>query len=236
MTTIFAPAAPSWRLLPASDRAAARICGLVLALAVVYGLTTLIYTVTRVAHSPFALTIAVTLPSSLLAAGLIIAILRTPLEPRHEDELPSIRWVKALSLPIWALAVAIIVTALTGYLALTRFLAQQLIVTGSILAVVYLLLLWVDGFGQGLGDESTVLGRWLKQAAGIEERRREQLTVPISLFRFAPCLLSWCNGVTRGPTSSIGTGSCSLDSTLAIPKYRLLPWLLRSSYSFSDTL
>jgi len=182
MTTIFAPAAPLWRLLPASDLAAARICSLVLALAVVYGLTTLIYTVTRVAHSPFALTIAVTLPSSLLAAGLIIAILRTPLEPRHEDELPSLRWVKALSLPIWALAVAIIVTALTGYLALTRFLAQQLIVTGSILAVVYLLLLWVDGFAQGLGDESTLVGRWLKQAEGIDERRREQLTVPISLF------------------------------------------------------
>jgi potassium-dependent mechanosensitive channel len=182
MTTIFAPAAPPWRLLPASDRAAARICSLVLALAVVYGLTTLIYTITRVAHAPFALTIAVTLPSSLLAAGLIIAILRTRLEPRHEDELPSLRWVKALSLPIWVLAVAIIVTALTGYLALTRFLAQQLIVTGSILAVVYLLLLWVDGFAQGLGDESTVLGRWLRQAAGIDERRREQLTVPISLI------------------------------------------------------
>ena len=181
MTTIFAPATPLWRLLPASDRAAARISWLVLALAVVYGLTTLIYTVTRVAHSPFALTIAVTLPASLLVAGLIIAILRTRLEARHEDELPSLRWVKVLSLPIWALAVAIVVTALTGYLALTRFLAQQLIVTGSILAVVYLLLLWVDGFAQGLGDESSVLGRWLKGAAAIDERRREQLTVPISL-------------------------------------------------------
>jgi potassium-dependent mechanosensitive channel len=191
MTTIFAPAAPLWRLLPASDRAAARICTLVLALAVVYGLTTLIYTITRIAHAPFALTIAVTLPASLLVAGLIIAILRTELESSHEDELPSLRWVKALSLPIWALAVAIVATALTGYLALTRFLAQQLIVTGSILAVVYLLLLWVDGFAQGLGDESTVLGRWLKQAAGIDERRRERLTVPISLLlKFAVLVCS----------------------------------------------
>jgi potassium-dependent mechanosensitive channel len=180
-----------WRLLPASDRAAARICTLVLALAVVYGLTTLIYTITRIAHAPFALTIAVTLPASLLVAGLIIAILRTELEASHEDELPSLRWVKALSLPIWALAVAIVATALTGYLALTRFLAQQLIVTGSILAVVYLLLLWVDGFAQGLGDESTVFGRWLKQAAGIDERRRERLTVPISLLlKFAVLVCS----------------------------------------------
>jgi potassium-dependent mechanosensitive channel len=182
MTTVFAPAAPTWRLIPTSDRAAARICRLVLALAVVYGLTTLIYTITRVAHAPFALTIAVTLPSSVLAAGLTIAILRTPLDAMHEGEPPPLRWIKALSLPIWVLAVAIVVTSLTGYLALSRFLAQQLIVTGSILAVVYLLLLWVDGFVQGLGDESTPIGRRLKQAAGIDERRREQLTVPISLF------------------------------------------------------
>jgi potassium-dependent mechanosensitive channel len=182
MTTIFAPAAPLWRLIPTSDRAAARICRLVLALALVYGLTTLIYTVTRVAHAPFGLTIAVTLPSSLLVAGLIIAILRTPLDARSEGELPSLRWVKALSLPIWVLALAIVVTSLTGYLALSRFLAQQLIVTGSILAVVYLLLLWVDGFAQGLGDDSTMIGRRLKQAAGIDERRLEQFTVPINLF------------------------------------------------------
>jgi len=182
MTTVFAPAAPTWRLIPTSDRAAARICRLVLALAIVYGLTTLIYTVTRVAHSPFALTIAVTLPSSVLAAGLTIAILRTPLDAMHEGEQPPLRWIKLLSLPIWVLAVAIVVTSLTGYLALSRFLAQQLIVTGSILAVVYLLLLWVDGFVQGLGDESTTIGHRLNQAAGIDERRREQLTVPISLF------------------------------------------------------
>jgi len=182
MTTVFAPTAPRWRLVPTSDRAAVRVCGLVLALAVVYGLTTLIYTMTRVVQAPFALTIAITLPSSLLAAGLVIAILRTPLDARHEEALPSLRWIKALSVPIWALAVAIVVTALTGYLALSRFLAQQLVVTGSILAVVYLLLLWVDGFTQSASDDSALLGRWLEQTAGLEQRRREQLAVPIGLF------------------------------------------------------
>src|SRR5262249_6458606 len=40
VTTVFAPRSPQWRLMPASDRAAARICGLVLTLAIVYGVTT----------------------------------------------------------------------------------------------------------------------------------------------------------------------------------------------------
>jgi small-conductance mechanosensitive channel len=49
--------------------------------------------------------------------------------------------------------ITILVCAIAGYLPLARFLSQQLIVTGSILAFVYLLLLWVDGFAQGLSDD-----------------------------------------------------------------------------------
>jgi potassium efflux system protein len=67
-TTVFAPWSSQWRLMPASDRAAARICGLVLTLAIVYGVTTLIYVVTRLAQAPFALTVAVAFPSSLILA------------------------------------------------------------------------------------------------------------------------------------------------------------------------
>jgi potassium-dependent mechanosensitive channel len=191
VTTVFAPRSSHWRLMPASDRAAARICGLVLTLAIVYGVTTLIYVVTRLAHAPFALTVAVAFPSSLLLAGIVVAILLTPLDGHHSDKMPSLRWLKALRIPIWITLGAIVACALGGYLALSRFLAQQLIVTGSILAFVYLLLLWVDGFMQGLGDDSAATGRWLKERAGLEQRRREQLVLPIGLsLKFAVLLLS----------------------------------------------
>jgi potassium-dependent mechanosensitive channel len=186
---VFAPWSPHWRLMPASDRAAARICGLVLTLAIVYGVTTLIYVVTRLAHAPFALTVAVAFPTSLLLSGLVVAILLTPLDGRHSDKMPSLRWLTALRIPIWITVVGIVVCALGGYLALSRFLAQQLIVTGSILAFVYLLLLWVDGFMQGLGDDSVATGRWLKERVGLEQRRREQLVLPIGLSLKAAVLL-----------------------------------------------
>lgn len=182
VATVFAPAAPQWRLVPASDRAAWRICALVLLLAVVYGLTTLTYVATRVVQAPFALTVAVAFPSCLLLAGIVVAILLTPLDGQHQEGVTSPRWLKALRLPVWAAIVAIIVSALAGYLALSRFVAQQLIVTGSILALVYLLLLWVDGFAQGLSDDSAVTGRWLRERAALEKQRREQLALPIGLF------------------------------------------------------
>jgi potassium-dependent mechanosensitive channel len=191
VTTVFAPRSSQWRLIPASDRAAARICGLVLTLAIIYGVTTLIYVITRLVQAPFALTVAVAFPSSLLLAGIVVAILLTPLDGQHQDRMPSLRWLTALRIPIWVTVAAIVMCALGGYLALSRFLAQQLIVTGSILAFVYLLLLWVDGFMQGLGDDSAATGRWLKERAGLEQRRREQLVLPIGLFlKFAVLVLS----------------------------------------------
>jgi potassium-dependent mechanosensitive channel len=191
ITTVFAPNAPLWRLIPASDRAATRICGLVLALAVVYGVTTWMYVVTRLVQAPFALTVAVALPSSLLLAVLVVAITLTPLEAKDPEGPPSLGWLKTLRAPIWAASVAIVVCAFAGYLALSRFLAQQLVVTGSILALVYLLLLWVDGFAQGLSDNSAAIGRWLKRKVGLEQHRREQLALPISLLmKFAVLVLS----------------------------------------------
>ena len=62
---------------------------------------------------------------------------------------------------------------------------------GSILALVYLLLLWVDGFSQGLSDDSTIVGRWLMESAGLERARREQLALPSGLLlKFAVLILS----------------------------------------------
>jgi potassium-dependent mechanosensitive channel len=188
-SAVFAPRAPQWRLVPISDAAAARICGLVTLLALVYSLTTLLYAITRLVQAPFALTIAVALPSSLLLAGLVVALLRTPIA-RAKDTAPS-KLVKPVRIAAWAIVTAIIVSALAGYLPLARFLAQQLVVTGSILAVVYLLLLWVDGFAQGLSDDGTVVGAWLGRTAGLEPARREQLALPISLsLKFALLILA----------------------------------------------
>jgi potassium-dependent mechanosensitive channel len=179
VTTAFAPYAPQWRLIDVPDARAASICGLVLLLAFVYSLTSLLYGITRLVQSPFALTIAVALPSSLLLAGIVVALLRTTGEG-GTDAAPSARLFRAIRAVVWTIVAAIVVCTLTGYLPLARFLAQQLIVTGSILALVYLLLLWVDGFVQGLGDEGTTIGRWLKRSARLEWR--EQLALPLGLI------------------------------------------------------
>ena len=180
VTTTLAPRSPAWRVSPVSDAAGARLCGLFILLAFVYGLTTLRYLTTRLVQAPCALTIAVALPSSLLLAGLVVAILRTPLG--SENPAAPMRMFRAVRAVVWSIVAAIAACALAGYLPLARFLAQQLVVTGSILALVYLLLLWVDGFAQSVTDDNAIGGRWLKQRGHLEHSRREQLALPISLL------------------------------------------------------
>jgi small-conductance mechanosensitive channel len=186
---VFSPTAPHWRLVPTSDAAAARLRSLSTVLAVVYSLTTFLYVATRLIQAPFALTIAIALPSSLLIAGLIIALLCTPLGATSSATPP--RLFKLVQTIVWAIVGAIIVSAVAGYLPLARFLAQQLVVTGSILALIYLLLLWVDGFAQGLSDDGTIVGGWLNRGVGLERTRREHLALPISLLlKFAVLVFS----------------------------------------------
>jgi potassium-dependent mechanosensitive channel len=188
VTTAFAPRAPQWRLIAVSDARASRICGLVLSLAFVYSLTSLLYGVTRLVQAPFALTIAVALPSSLLLSAIVVALLRTT-RAGGSDAAPTARLFQVIRTIIWIIVAATVVGSLTGYLPLARFLGQQLIVTGSILALVYLLLLWVDGFTQGLGDEGTTLGHWLARSARPEWR--EQLALPLGLIlKFAVLVLA----------------------------------------------
>jgi potassium-dependent mechanosensitive channel len=181
MTTVLAPGAPRWRLLPMSDWAASRISGLVLALVLLYGVTTFLYSAARNVQAPFALTLALALPSNLIVAGLVAAILKTPLKNGRVDGMPTLEWLGFLRAPMWLIIAGIVVTALSGYLALSRFIAQQLIVTGSVLALIYLLLLWVDGFAQSMSEETTRVGSHLNNLS-LDRDRRERLSVPVSLL------------------------------------------------------
>lgn len=181
VTTAFAPRAPQWRLIAVSDAGAARICGLVMALALIYSVTTLFYLITRLVQAPFALTIAVALPSNLLLAGLVVGLLRTPVGDKN-TAVGALRFLRATRALAGIIVAAIVTCALTGYLPLARFLAQQLIVTGSVLGLVYLLLLWVDGFSQSMSDDGAGVGRWLKARGNLERARREQLALPVSLL------------------------------------------------------
>lgn len=190
VTTALAPRSPHWRLLPMSNAAAERIRWLVVALASVYGLTLLLASIRYVANAPFTLSVAQSCVSSVVVAFLVIAILRTSRNAPSVAGAPEFAWISKLRTPLWTIAVAILATALAGYIGLARFIAAQLIVTGTILAVLYLLLIWVDAFALSLCDEEAKPGQWLKEQAGFDQRRREQCALPVTLLLKSAALLS----------------------------------------------
>ena len=189
VTTALAPRSPHWRLLPMSNEAAERIRWLVVALASVYSLTLLLATIRYVANAPFTLSVAQNCVSAVMVAGLVIAILRTSRDAPTVAGASEFAWISRLRRPLWAIAMLILASALTGYIGLARFIAAQLIVTGTTLSVMYLLLIWVDAFGLSLGDEKAKPGRWLKEQASLDQRRREQLALPVTLLLKSAVLL-----------------------------------------------
>jgi len=116
VTTAFAPGSARWRLIPASDHAAGRLCGLIILLAVVYGLSSLAYVATVQVQAPFALTMVIAFSSSLLTCAIVVAILLTPLGGESQDGLPQLRRPKSLRAPIWSAMAAIVVSTLVGYI------------------------------------------------------------------------------------------------------------------------
>jgi small-conductance mechanosensitive channel len=191
VNVVLSPSDHRWRLIPVSNWAAIRVSGLVLALALVYGLMTFLYADTRLMQAPFSLTLAVALPANLIVALLVIAILQTPTHEEHLEGMPSVNWLRALRIPVWIVVAGIILTAISGYLALSRFMSQQLVVTGGILSIVYLLLLWTDGLSQAVSDETSGIGSWLKNTAALDQERRGRVAVPISLLlKFAILICS----------------------------------------------
>ncbi len=182
IATALAPQRSRWRLLPIDDRAARRIRWLVVALAAVYSFTLFIDTVRYVSNAPFTLTVAQSFVSSIVIAALVIAILLTPRKPLVVEDAPELDWIGKLRWPLWGFALLILLSALAGYIGLARFISAQLIVTGTIVAVFYLLMIWVDAVGESMGNEQAQLGKWLKERAGLDQRRREQLSLPVTLL------------------------------------------------------
>jgi potassium-dependent mechanosensitive channel len=183
VTTALSPRHPDWRLIPASDSAAFRIRWLVIALASVHALNLFLGTVRSVAFAPFSVTVVQSCVASVVIALLTMAILRTPLQTENVniEGAPELTWLRALRIPVWAVAIFILLAAAGGYLSLARFISAQLIVTGTILAIVYLMMIWIDAFGQSMSDPEAATGRWIMATFRCEKRRCEQVALPTTL-------------------------------------------------------
>jgi potassium efflux system protein len=173
---VLSPRDPGLRLVNLTDEAASRISWCLIGLVAVYAVDLALNDIGRVLVVALSLTVVRTFLASLAYAGLLTALLLTPFTPRPvptatSDAVmlpPTTRltpwWLK---LPLWVLTILILATTLLGYLALGRFIAQQLVLTGTVIVAAGLIYLTIRSITRTIDQPDNPVGYTLSRRLNI---------------------------------------------------------------------
>jgi small-conductance mechanosensitive channel len=168
--SVLSPDLPAWQLLQIEPRPARILFYLITATAFVTGIDGFTNLLNEVLGSPLQLTIAKSFLASILVGLLVIAI--SMVKPSSDEKRQ--RAHKNFRVMLFLLGLLPLIAALLGYVGLSRFVTQQIVITGAILVTMYL------GFksAQSLSSE----GAFVKSNIGAFMRERYGLT-DVSLDR-----------------------------------------------------
>ena len=184
-SNIFSPDNAEMRLVPFSRYAASRISFLIICLASIQVFDYIISNLAKAANAPLTVTIA----NSFVAALLIGLTLMALLLVRKDKGTPERAVPRWLRIPILVVSIGIIGVAFAGYVGLSRFVAQQIVISGAILVTIYLALTTSRELGQPGGLGATRLGGWLTNSRQMEAERIDQYGLAIGLALMALTLI-----------------------------------------------
>lgn len=202
--TVLAPNQSMWRIFPATDRDASRLRWLAWGIAIVFGLDHFFRTVNSTLAAPLPVTVALSFFTTVTVALLTAAMLRVrigpfeqevkeeqeqeqelALEPEAENKEEEDISPFSSSLPrlfLWMLVGAILVAVAFGYIALARFITTQMVITGSILILLWLIHLAIEDFAVSLSNAERPSGRWMATRLKVPDQRRSQVGILTSMI------------------------------------------------------
>lgn len=181
---VLSPRDPALRLVNLTDRAASRVSWCLVGLVAVYAADIAFADIGRALVVPLSLTVVRTFVTSLVYAGLLTALLLTTFTPCPVPTATSDAvmlpvttrltpwWLK---LPLWVLTLLILATTLLGYLALGRFIAQQLVLTGTVIVAAGLIYLTIRSITRTIERPDNPIGSMLTTRLRIEPARLGEL-------------------------------------------------------------
>lgn len=180
---VLSPRDPALRLVNLTDDAAQRVSWYLVGIVIVYAADLALAEIGRVLVSPLSLTVVRTFGASLIYGALLTGLLLTtfssqPVTTAEGTVMVPVRtrltpwWLK---LPLWAVTIAILATTLSGYLALGRFIAQQLVLTGTVALTVGLIYLTIRSIARTIDDPANPIGHTLTTRLRIEPSRLNEL-------------------------------------------------------------
>jgi small-conductance mechanosensitive channel len=206
---VMQPWRPLWRLVDLDHRPARRLARVLSRIAFVYAADLIAQEVIRRLYLPVSISIAETAIASIAIGILLLELVRTPFDPKPRAATPDLspqaqgsvlaeaspsgppsRLSPAIiKLPILAIAIAILVLSLAGYIGLGRFLATQVVVTGSAVALVLILHLGVRAILGGPSDEVTPFETLLQRRTGLDPAQSATIARALALVLNAALVL-----------------------------------------------
>jgi small-conductance mechanosensitive channel len=176
VSTVMAPNEPDWRLVPLAGRSARQISGVLLGIAAVYAIDIALTDISRTLYMRVSVTVVETLVANMALAGLFICVLMTPFTLRDTNGAAVHRlypvWFKG---PIWLVVIGIIAATFLGYVALGRFMAHQLVLTGVVVVVTGLLYLAIRALTREPQEINLPVTEILESKFGLDAPRRQTL-------------------------------------------------------------
>jgi small-conductance mechanosensitive channel len=181
------PGQPQWRLIPVDDDTAAYNLLIIKVILGVYIVDTVLVEFGRAIYVPLVVTVAQGVITNIATAGLLMLLVFRPIVAQtgplravnHLDRVDANvgrifapLWIK---IPLLVLAVAIVATSAIGYVALGRYIAQQIVLTGTVLAIVGLFYLGVRAVTRRRDGATSAVGAFIENRFGIERARQAQI-------------------------------------------------------------
>lgn len=185
---VLAPSDAEWRLVRVSDHGA-RVLGLsIYAMVVVNALDYMLGGISEALGSPVILTIAKSLLAALIIGAVLVwmstikPMLREGDDPHLEPGRP---WPRILSMTLRIAGIALIGVALLGYVGLARFAGTQIVITGAMLATMYIGILAGRAVAREGGLRDTSIGRYMANRFDLGETAIEQAGLGAGLAIYA---------------------------------------------------
>ncbi|MBX9926455.1 MAG: DUF3772 domain-containing protein [Hyphomicrobiaceae bacterium] len=224
-SAILTPRKPAWRLLDLSSKAAQSLWRSIRMIALIYGADIVLKEMIRLLDLPLVFHVALAFITTIAFAVVLLGIVATPFVPSsvtkvtdgagHGTEPMSAappdavpmrsptalsRWApRWLKIPLLLIALAIIAAALSGYIALARFAAGQVVITGSAIVLVILLHFAIRTSERTAVSTDTLLGSWLADGLGLGESHRSlighaisaTLNIALAIVALPALMLAW---------------------------------------------
>jgi potassium-dependent mechanosensitive channel len=173
-----APLLPNWRLVPVRSRAAKLLVALISTMAAFNGVDYFLASVSRLRGAALSLTVAESFVATL-GIGLLLFLVALVRPFAHHDGSPK-RWPVSVRALLFAMAALTVLPALAGYIGFARFASRQIVVTGAILALMYIGFLLARAVAEEGAFVSNRFGRSLKRRWQLEDHSIDQIALLVS--------------------------------------------------------